>query len=144
MDPALSTQQHGRRHADQDPVICSDRRRSGRRQLRQPTRVSLHDSEPGTAPRASGTLLNLCADGLALQLPATVLDAVHVGGRYRISFDLGEGESPFDLPGCISNIVEGATPDHAVVGVEFFNTEGSAAEARRLCEVIQTHHQGGE
>lgn len=144
MKPSQFPQSRGRHHADRQLETCSDRRRSHRRQFRRAVRVSLLSCEFGEAPAASGTLLNLSADGLALHLLTTDMDAISVGGNHRISFDLGVGVPPFELPGCISNIVDGATPDRVVVGVEFINTEGGGAERQRLRDALRTQHLGGE
>lgn len=119
-------------------MVRADRRQSRRRRLRKPTEVSLHGTGRQGPWRRLGTLLNLSQDGMACRLHKGDTAGLVYGQTLRVVFCLEGVLPPFDLPGQVSNITEGGTADHVVVGIAFL-ADGQQEDLRdRLRRTLDT------
>lgn len=114
----------------------SDRRRSQRRQLRQPMTVALHAVGENEDWRIRGALLNLSPDGMACRVSQEDTSLLQVGGTVLLRFRLGDAP-PFEFLACANNIIEAGTPGHMVVGLEFANAVGLACDRNRLRSLLE-------
>lgn len=114
-----------------------ERRRSARRRLREPSRVTVQRVGSGTGWRCSGSLLNLSVDGVAVRLSAAdVPEPLTVGAMVQVAFPVGDSAAEFGRTCRIANVTEGATPEQRVVGLEFIMDARSLPDRERLQAAI--------
>lgn len=117
-----------------ETVTLLDRRRSPRRCLRTPTEVVLCATGEGETWRCSAAMLNVSPDGIACRVPEQDVRALTVGQTLNVRFCLDSSSTGFDLSGRITNITQGGTPHHAVVGLAFIADDRMKADQARLRE----------
>ena len=107
-------------------MTVSERRRSRRRKLVAPSKVTLRIVGEGSgAPGwdCRGALLNLSMRGLACRVARVDAARTPVSTTIRVEFRAGSGSPKFDLLARVVGITESASRDHTVVGVEFILNE---------------------
>lgn len=122
-------------------IVRAERRRSPRRRLRKPTKVTLRaiGLKPGSPGSAyEGSLLNVSLEGLACRLRTSDAATFRVGETLRAAFDLGASLSAFDCKARIINMTQCATAGHLVLGLEFIQGQSGAVNRRRLREALAT------
>ncbi|MGB2985583.1 MAG: PilZ domain-containing protein [Phycisphaerae bacterium] len=121
-----------------DSITPAERRRSPRRQLHEPTEVILRPAGDGDESHGPGAMLNLSPDGIACRIPIPGTEALAIGQTLRVEFRLGASSRAFHLNGRISNITQGGTINHLVVGLEFIADERLTASRERLRKALET------
>lgn len=74
--------------------------------------------------KASGTILNVCADGIACLLPKEETCHVEPGASVGLSFALTDGAQPVELKGMVTNVTPVDSPLFVVLGIQFVFEEG--------------------
>jgi hypothetical protein len=119
-----------------DAILIADRRRSPRRRLRRPTTVSLHNTGTEREWCSEAVMLNLSAEGVACRLAGHDSLALKINQTARVLFTLGASSTMFDLTGRVTNITQGGTPGHVVVGLAFVADEKLEQNRTRLRQVL--------
>jgi len=118
-------------------VFLADRRRSPRHRWRRPTDVVLAAAGRGDRWRCTAALLNVSPDGIACRVVATDTESLSIGRIVGAQFRLDSLSPAFNLPARVTNITEGGSVDHVVVGLQFLvDTDLVAAEQVRLREAL--------
>lgn len=119
-----------------------ERRRVGRRPLRDASRVRLELTDRRGDHDFSASLMNVSPHGLACRLATPEADTLSVGARLVSVFSLEPNDQTFALPGRIVNITQGGTPGQAIIGIEFTGDEVSPAQEEALSAALTGEPEG--
>lgn len=118
-------------------VVRTERRRSPRRRLREPTEVALRTTEMGAGWHGQASLLNISPEGIACRLTPADGAKLTIGQPLRVTLDLGSPPVAFDLAARVINITVGGTGDRLIVGLEFIADNSVDVNRQRLREACQ-------
>ncbi len=113
-----------------------ERRRSRRRNLREPSTVVLHLPDERDAWQCAASILNVSADGLACRVENADAERIPVGRNVVTDFQVSVVDERFQMTGRVVNSTRAGTPGHVVLGVEFLTEEASHAQRTRLREAL--------
>ncbi len=114
----------------------ADRRRSRRRELREPTDVTILGVGKTDEWSVDGVLLNASADGIACRTEQADIVDIAVGRLVRVIFRIGNTEQPFDRHAQVISVTESGTPGWRVMGLEFSPDHDQPAERARLAGAL--------
>lgn len=139
-DPRFQTVSIGR------PTLLqpTERRRTPRRLLRATTRIEIHQPLADEIWSASGLLLNISEKGLACRLDAREAAELRCNEKVRIHFCIGDVLEEFNLFARIASIVESASAQHAIVGMEFIDLAQALDQSKRLARALGANTQSRE
>ncbi len=130
-----------------DPSTAScavaDRRKARRRQWQDPTVVMLHTVGENEHWQCEAMLLNLSPDGMACRVRNPDASGLETGRTFLVMFRLGES-SPFEFLGRVTNVTEGGSTGHSVVGFEFAKGLHPVPNRRRLQDALEKERPNHE
>lgn len=120
-----------------------DRRRSPRRQFREPVCVELRGVQGDGEWRTEGVLLNLSPDGLACRLHERDGESILMGRQLRVAFRPRPSEEVLCLTGRVTNIIRGGTVGQIVVGLALVADADQEQLRRRLTAIVNSRTSEG-
>lgn len=120
-----------------------ERRRSGRKSLRGSTEVTLSPVglAAGVTPdqgwQCKAVMLNVSPEGMACRVRRIEAQRTDIGQTVRAVFNIGLATEPFIVTGQITNVTLGSTPDTAVLGMTFVDSDNPGPTKARLREALR-------
>lgn len=120
-----------------------ERRRSGRKSLRGSTEVTLSlvelaaDVTPDQGWQCKAVVLNVSPEGMACMVRRIEAQRTDIGQTVRAVFNIGPATEPFVVTGQITNVTMGSTPDTAVLGMTFVDSDNPGPTKARLREALR-------
>jgi hypothetical protein len=117
-------------------IITLLQRRSSRRYRFQRTSPVSFWIDGRPYEKASGTILNVSADGIACLLPKKETRHVEPGANVGLSFALRDGAQPVELKGMVTNVTPVDSPLSVVLGIQFVFEEGKTEIPEELAAAL--------
>ena len=119
-------------------IASLERRRSRRRDFREPVQVTLETTDGHAAAPRMATMLNLSGAGMACRVRETEARDLRVQQELRAAFRAGGSSVPFSLICRVVTLTHTGVAEHVVLGLEFMEGENLTGARIRLRGLLDT------